>query len=122
VRRSGFPRRNKMNARRVLFPEHGAFDSGDECKHYQELLLRKSAGEIVSEIQRQVTFPLFVNGIRIGAVRPDFVYTERGNTKPTIDEFKGFDTDLWRWKWRHLCAQHQDEYIFVVSRRKKGRR
>jgi hypothetical protein len=123
MKRSGFPRRNKMNARRVLFPEHGSFDSGDECEHFQGLLLRKAAGEIVGDIERQVTHRLEVNGELICQIRPDFRYTVKGATRPTIDEFKGFETDAWRIKWKLFTALFKGQYHFVISRkRKRGRR
>jgi hypothetical protein len=134
VKRSGFKRQrypgfrpgaikakrpNKMNARRAFDPVHGAFDSGDEAEHFQQLLLRKAAGEIVSDIERQITYRLEVNGELVCRIRPDFRYTVKGATRPTIDEFKGFETDAWRIKWKLFTALFKGQYDFVVSKKKR---
>ena len=52
----------------------GIFDSMAEYKYWQKLQLLQRAG-IITEIQRQVPFPIIVNGHKITKYIADFVVT-----------------------------------------------
>jgi len=47
------------------------FDSTKEARCWDDLLLRKHAGEI-SHLQRQVMFPFVIDGVYVGRYRADF--------------------------------------------------
>lgn len=53
------------------------FDSKKELKCWQELELRQKAGEI-SDLKRQQSYDLLVNGLKIGRFTADFAWTENG--------------------------------------------
>jgi hypothetical protein len=55
------------------------FDSTFEAQYYQELCLRVHAGDIRA-LQRQVPFPIVVNGFKICQFTADFVYEARIGT------------------------------------------
>jgi len=59
------------------------FDSTKERAVWQELELRAYAGEI-TELQRQVTFALIVNGIHVCDYRSDFCFKE-GAARVVLD-------------------------------------
>lgn len=62
------------------------FASKKELARWQELKLLEVAGKI-SDLRRQVTFPLIVNGYQVGKYRADAVYMENG--KRVIEDVKG---------------------------------
>lgn len=55
------------------------FDSKAEAKNWQWLKIRERAGEI-SDLKRQVTYRLEINGQLICKIIPDFEWTENGQT------------------------------------------
>lgn len=60
-------------------------------------------GEI-SDLQRQVAYPLLVNGIKIGRYIADFVYVNWKGEK-VIEDVKGFETQMFRRSAKHMAAQ-----------------
>lgn len=97
--------KNKFNAKKARVGDI-VLDSNGEAERYQQLLLLEKAG-VVTELKRQVRFPLIVNGRQIatkdksGREYPlnyvaDFTYYESG--KYVIEDFKGFDTPTSRLK------------------------
>ncbi len=90
------------------------FDSMREAARYQVLKLRERAGEI-SDLELQPTFSLTVRGVKIGTYRADFRYKERADLvraqdQPAmfevVEDSKGFRTPLYKWKKRHMLAEH----------------
>lgn len=71
------------------------FPSTKQARRWTELQLLQSAGEI-SNLKREVTFPLVVNGQLICKYRADAVYEEKG--KRIVEDTKGFRTDVYRIK------------------------
>ena len=49
------------------------FDSKAEARRWVVLRLLEKAGEI-RDLRRQVTYPLIVNGVKVGSYRSDFDY------------------------------------------------
>lgn len=81
------------------------FASGKESRRYSTLKLMERAGEIEA-LEVHPVYPLSVNGVKIGKIIPDFRYRRAGQvvvedvkSKPTI-------TSIFRWKARHLLAEH----------------
>lgn len=62
------------------------FASKKELARWQDLKLLEKAGKI-TDLKRQVTFPLIVNGYLVGKYRADAVYVENG--KKIIEDVKG---------------------------------
>lgn len=81
------------------------FASKLEAKRYGELTLLEIAGEI-SELVTHVKYDLHVNGKKIGAYIPDFVYLKNGML--VIEDTKSAPTvtPLYRWKKKHLMAEY----------------
>lgn len=73
------------------------WDSQAEARRWSELKLLERAGHI-SGLERQVTVPLVVNGQKICALRPDYVYWENGVR--IYEDMKGFVTRDWSLKWK----------------------
>jgi len=48
-------------------------DSKREAKRWRDLQLMEATGEIKS-LERQVTYKLVVNGVKVAAIKPDFRY------------------------------------------------
>jgi len=67
-----------------VYTSAGKFDSTAEYSYYQKLQLLKKAGEITG-IDRQVVFPLTVNGQLITKYIADFVVTKSNGTVEVHD-------------------------------------
>jgi hypothetical protein len=80
-----------------------------------ELDLLIKAGEIL-EWKRQVKISLDVNGYHICNYYVDFEVLWKDGTKEYV-EIKGFETDLWRMKWRLFEALYSDKgYKLTVEK------
>ena len=75
------------------------YDSKFEAKVAADLEYRLKCGDIAG-IERQVRFPFFVNGRRVGRFEywADFVIEHKDGTKEVI-EAKGYETQTFRLKW-----------------------
>jgi hypothetical protein len=94
------------------------FDSKAESEYYLELKLLERAGEL-KDLELQPRFPLFLTdsrtgeSVKIGEYRADFRYklrspvNARANAWPTIiDDVKGVEVPLQKWKRRHAELQY----------------
>ena len=79
------------------------FDSKREAARWGELRMLERGGAI-SDLKRQVTFPLEVNGVKLGSYRADFTYREHGEL--VVEDSKGFRTPEYRQKARLMRACH----------------
>lgn len=79
-----FRGRSKYNARRVTVGNI-TFSSKGEAKRWQDLCIMQQAGEITN-LRRQVKYPIEVNGIHITTYTADFVYDSCG--KIVVEDFK----------------------------------
>lgn len=85
------------------------FDAKGEANRWADLLLRQRAN-LISNLQRQVRFPLMAHGpagrpALVGHYVADFVY-DRDGQRVVEDTKGGGITDLASWKLRHFEAQH----------------
>lgn len=101
---------------------HGVFDSGAEARRYEELFLLAKAGQI-TDLFRQISFDLVVNGDLVGRYTPDFCYIVNG--EPVAEEYKGRWTEASRLRVKLFRALYKDTYRYVVSgtqfdKRRKG--
>lgn len=80
------------------------FDSQAEARRWQQLKLLERAG-VIMELQRQITFPIAWNGIKICSYRADFVYREIATGETVIEDVKGVLTHEYRIKAKLMAAQ-----------------
>lgn len=88
-----------------------SFASGREAGRYQQLKALEGAG-FIARLELQPRFPLYAHGpdvhmsrTQIGAYVADFRYLdELGRT--VIEDAKGFRTELYKWKKKHVEAQY----------------
>ena len=82
------------------------FQSRAEARRWDELRMLEKAGEI-TDLKRQVPFPLYVKDTLIGRYVSDFRYYRDGQM--VVEDVKGgraTQTDLFRWKAKHFAAQY----------------
>lgn len=88
---------SKYNNKTIMYKNH-KYDSKFEAKNAMELDYRVIAGEL-THWDRQVKISLDVNGYHIANYFIDFVaYRTDGVTE--YIEVKGFETDVWKIKWK----------------------
>ena len=90
-------KQNKYGAVKQTFKGR-SYHSKKEAAYAQTLELRKLAGEI-TEIIPQYPLRLYVNGKKICNYFIDFCCILKDGSKELI-EVKGFQTDVWRLKWK----------------------
>lgn len=79
-------------------PDGITHDSKAECKRWCELKMLQTVGSI-RKLERQVLFPMLVNGIAVRKQWPaDFVYEEwnhkTGEWVRVVEDLKSFDTNV----------------------------
>jgi hypothetical protein len=80
------------------------FDSKAEAARWSVLKLLLKAG-LIFELQRQVTYQIAVNGVKVCKYVADFVYVENG--QQVVEDVKGFRTAEYRLKKKLMLAVHQ---------------
>lgn len=88
------------------------YDSKMEARYAEKLEWRKKAGEI-KEIIPQFCLRLDLNGKHICKYYVDFkvVYPDG---KEEFHEVKGFETDVWKLKWKMALAIYgEDRFILI---------
>jgi hypothetical protein len=82
------------------------FDSAKEARRYGELTLLQRAGQI-SDLRRQIPYPLIVNGVKVAKLVADFDYQEAGEL--VVEDVKSPFTrklPVWRLKSKMFAAQY----------------
>ena len=74
------PRKNNKYNRTKTFYDGIWFDSKLEVEHYKKLCLRQKALEIKA-LEVHKSYPLIINGIKVGKITPDFTFLENGVRK-----------------------------------------
>lgn len=94
-----------------------AFDSKREAARWTELRLLERAGQI-RNLERQVSYALTVNGVKIGTYRCDFAYEDRKTDcdlmvwfVPVVEDVKGMLTPMYRLKKKLMKALHGVEIL-----------
>lgn len=86
------------------------FASKREAKRWSELLIMQRAGYL-TDLQRQVRFPLDVNGIPICHYVADFTFQRNGQL--VVEDSKGVRTPEFKLKAKLMKACHQIEVVEV---------
>ena len=73
------------------------FDSKKERDRYLQLRLLER-GSAIKSIVLQPSFPLIVNGQKIGTYKADFQYTECDTGEQTVEDVKGMKTPVYNLK------------------------
>lgn len=101
---------NKFGAVKQTYNGH-SYDSKREAEYAAELDWLKKAGDVV-DWARQVKLPLSINDRHIANYFIDFeVHYSDGRKE--FHEVKGYETDLWKMKWKMAKAIYED-YNFVL--------
>lgn len=107
-------RRNKFNAVKVKATDGGKdFDSKGEAARYEQLLWLQKAGKIRA-LERQVSFPLALNGEFICKFIADFIYEQ--DNKFIAEDFKGFLTPVSRLKHKMFRAYYKNWTLLVTKK------
>lgn len=109
--------RSKYNNKTTIF-KGKKYHSRFEAKYAQDLELRKIAGDVKSW-DRQVKISLDVNGKHICNYYLDFVVYLPNGDKEYV-EVKGFETDVWRLKWKlfeAIMSEREPNAILTVVRK-----
>lgn len=93
---------SKMGNARVFF-DNFWFMSQREADRWQELKLLQTAGHI-KELRRQVPYKLTSHDQFICRYVADYEYVEDG--KLVVEDSKGFQTAVFKIKWKMLQAQY----------------
>lgn len=101
--------RSKYNATRTTV-DGITFASKAEARRYTELKALEAAGQIW-DLDLQPKFELRAEGGGVvGVYRADFDYKEYDQPlgRPIVEDVKGMETPLFKWKWKHVQMQHPD--------------
>ncbi len=109
-RRSG--RASKYRNHRIKTVS-GWFDSKGELRRWLFLLAEEKRGA-VSDLKRQVHFPLIVNNYLVTTYVADFTYIDR-NGRYTVEDFKGIITPEFNLKAKLFKAIHGYEIKIVKT-------
>ena len=105
-------RYNKYKNKSCKCNQNHIHDSRGEARYCDELALMKAACEIKNYTIQQ-TIPLIVNGKTITRHRVDFVVITNTGEKE-IHEYKGFETEIWKMKYKLFQAIYPDIPYIVV--------
>jgi hypothetical protein len=81
------------------------FASSGEARYWSQLKLRQLAGEI-DDLERQVRFPLVVNGVPVTTYIADFRHRVVATGEIVVSDFKGFLTPEYKIKRALMLAIH----------------
>lgn len=112
-------RANKFGAV-ATFVDGVRFDSKIEAGRWNTLRMMAMVGEI-RDLERQVRFPLDVNGATIGHYVADFVY-HRKDGERIIEDVKGHQTELFKRSAKHMAAQGNPVSVWPAVAKKPRKR
>lgn len=95
------------------------FDSTGEYVRFGELKMAEHAGAI-QDLQRQVRIPCIINDTKVFTYVADFVYLDTKTGEKVVEDFKGFETDIFKLKKKILQAQGIN--ITIVKKQKSRRK
>ena len=88
------------------------FASAKEARRYSELRLLQRAGEI-TDLTRQPRYPIVINDVKVCTYVADFSYLEKGAARVTVEDAKGFKTDIFNLKRKLMWAVHNIEVLIT---------
>ena len=110
-------RNGKFNAIAVE-TEHGRFDSKLEYQRFLELQLMERAG-LITDLRRQIKYPLVLGDTLVCTYIADFVYLEKG--LEVVEDSKGFRTREYLMKKSLMKKIHDIEIFETGPKAKKNK-
>ena len=104
-------RRSKYNAQPTVV-DGVRFASKAEARRWNELRLLER-GRQIAELERQPKFALNYGDELIGYYVADFEYLDFKHGEWVVEDVKGVQTELFKWKARHFRAQYGREIVIV---------
>lgn len=104
--------KNKYNAVKQTYGGY-SYDSKKEAAYAAQLDLLIKAKEIKS-YDRQHRIDLVVNGTRVAMYKIDF-RVEMMDGSYEYHEVKGFETDIWRLKWKLTKALYPEMKLVLIK-------
>jgi hypothetical protein len=95
---------SKYGAKATTIDGH-RFHSKKEADTYILLRHLEKVGEIL-DLELQPRFQLHANGKMIGSYIADFRYVVTSTGEKVVQDVKGFKTDLYKWKKKHVEAEY----------------
>ena len=106
-----WPTTNTKYGNRKVEVDGFLFDSKREANRYSELRLMQMAG-VITELECQPRFDLYVNDAYLGFYRGDFRYVDRkGNI--VVEDVKGVRTPVYRLKKKLMKAIHSIDVVEI---------
>lgn len=105
--------KNKYGAKKAKYKDR-IYDSTLECNYAQQLDWRKKAGEI-KRWESQYKLELKINDRHICNYYVDFL-VELFDGKVEYHEVKGFETSLWRLKWKMVKAIYCNNDFILIKK------
>ena len=107
------------NAKSAACLKCGATVKSKDLIHFDSKRERSRWGELraldlldcITDLQRQVSYPIEINGTKVGTYRGDFQYREDGQIK--VEDVKGHPTPLSKFKIKCVEAQYGFEIQIV---------
>jgi hypothetical protein len=119
---------SKYRAKRTVV-DGIAFHSKGEAFRWMELKLLERTGQL-AKVERQVPYALHASpsqpghiaAITIGKYVADFRYAARVGDMWTVEDFKGYDTPLSKWKRKHAEAEYGIKILLTGPAAKRRRK
>ncbi len=107
-------RRSKFNNTRITI-DGIAYHSIGEANRHRELILLERGG-LISDLKHQVRIPLYSKSeTLICRYISDFTYNDEETGESVVEDYKGFETDMFKLKWKWLQADYP-QYACKLSR------
>ena len=108
---TGEKRGHKYHATRTVCASGHSHPSKAEAKRCSDLALLERAGHI-HRLEREVAFPVIINGVKVFTYRADFVYFT--NDCRIVEDVKGAITPIYRLKKKCVEAYYPGLKIIEV--------
>lgn len=83
------------------------FRSKKEAKRYEDLLWQVSVG-MIKNLERQPSFPLVINGTKVGKYTADFYYFDNEKQMEVYEDVKGYLTNEQKFRIKVFKALYPD--------------
>lgn len=109
---------NKYRAKKITTDE-GVFDSQMEYKRWCELRTMERA-RLITKLERQIEYPLVVNGVKIGKFTADHRWEASG--KVWVEDVKGVIVRDFTLRKKLMLAIYGIDVMVWPERKRKGKR
>jgi len=117
---SGVVKPNKYRAKKVATDE-GVFDSQMEYKRWCELKALQADG-VIKDLERQIVYPLEVNGVKIGRFTADHRWRDPVTSAVCVEDVKGVLVRDFTLRVKLMKAIHGIDVQVWPKRKRKARK